>query len=149
VRRTAVRALSLALALTAACHLKVRVDNPAPEERNAESLYESAVTSLRGNASLGALDTATMKLENYLAAPVKINHRAEAEAMLKLARTAQRLAHVEAALQQAKVTKDTTAAAPKKSDDEAVKEIQRLKDELAKANEELERIKKRLAAPKP
>ena len=44
-------------------------------------------------------------------------------------------------------TKDSVVA--KKSDDEAVKEIQRLKDELAKANEELDRIKKRLAAPKP
>jgi hypothetical protein len=30
-----------------------------------------------------------------------------------------------------------------------VKEVQRLKEELAKANAELERIKKRLATPKP
>jgi len=51
-------------------------------------------------------------------------------------------------LAKATASKDSTAA-PKRSDDEAVKEIQRLKDELAKANEELDRIKKRLAAPKP
>jgi hypothetical protein len=37
----------------------------------------------------------------------------------------------------------------KARDEEMVKEIQRLKDELAKANDELERIKKRLATPKP
>ena len=37
----------------------------------------------------------------------------------------------------------------KARDEDMVKEIQRLKDELAKANDELERIKKRLASPKP
>jgi peptidoglycan hydrolase CwlO-like protein len=140
------------LMLACACHFSVRVHNPNPAERIADSLYASAVVDLHNLASNAVLDTATMKLERYLGSPAKISHRGEAEAMLRLARDAQRLAHVEAALQQAKATSDDKAkevAPAKKSDDEAVKEIQRLKEELAKANEELERIKKRLAAPKP
>ena len=84
----------------------------------------------------------------------RADRSAEAAIMRRLVRDAQQLARVEAALNQARAQSTETKAEPRPAEtkikeDEALKEIQRLKDELAKANEELERIRKRLANPKP
>lgn len=126
-----------------------------------EALYWSAVTNLDPSNRAGTLEGGLANLEAYLASPGKLKHASEANALRNLARSAQQLSRVEAALQQARARADAASASTVEArtrepesrgggrDEEMVKEIQRLKEELAKANEELERIKKRLAAPKP
>jgi capsule polysaccharide export protein KpsE/RkpR len=117
----------------------------------ADSLYWQAVENLDVSNKSGTLDTAIAKLDAYLASPGKLPHAKEAQVLRSLARNAQQLARVEATLQQARANaaenRPRETSDSKARDDESLKEIQRLKDELAAANAELERIKKRLAAP--
>ena len=119
----------------------------------ADSLYWKAIYQLDAANKKGSLDSATAYLEAYLASGPTQSHRREAMVLRQLARDARQLARVQGALQQARA--DSADGRPrgdaesKRREDEAVKEIQRLKDELAKANEELDRIRKRLANPKP
>jgi hypothetical protein len=141
----------LVLFLAAACSPNsVLRPGPSPEAQ-ADSLYWKAVSRLQAGAPAASADSAITWLDAYLAASPQVKHRAEATALRRLAAAAQQLARVEVALQQARSAPDTRPreAESKGRDEEAVKEIQRLKDELAKAQDELERIKKRLAAPKP
>lgn len=112
----------------------------------ADSLYVSALSSLDLSNRSSSLDDGIAKLEAYLASGAKLKHAAEAKILRRLGRDALQLGRVEAALQQSRVNV-TDAKDAKTRDDEAVKEIQRLKDELAKANAELDRIKKRLVTP--
>ena len=122
----------------------------APEPAASDSLYWKAVLHLDALNRKGSTDSAIKFLDAYLARDTTQRHRLEALVLRRLARDAMQLARVEAALQQAKTAEPVKAGEPApKRDEEMVKEIQRLKDELAKANEELERIKKRLATPKP
>jgi hypothetical protein len=123
---------------------------PAPS--TTDSLYLSAVRNLDPSNRNGTLDAAIANLDAYLSSTVPLKHAAEANALRSLARNSQQLARMEAALQQARASaadKADKADKPESRgrDDDALKEIQRLKDELAKANAELERIKKRLASP--
>jgi hypothetical protein len=121
-------------------------------EAAADSLYWSAVRNLDPTSKSGTLDAGIANLDAYLASPAKLSHATEAAVLRSLARNAQQLARVEATLQQRVAAADSKQRSEpdnKARDEEMVKEIQRLKDELAKANDELERIKKRLAAPKP
>lgn len=120
-----------------------------------DSLYWRALTHLDAANRQGSLDSAITYLEAYLAAGTK-QHRQEALVLRQLARDSRQLARVTVALQQVRADttpqrapSDTTPRRRDGRDEEALKEIQRLKEELAKANEELERIRKRLAAPKP
>lgn len=123
---------------------------PEPGHAPSDSLYWKAVLHLDAQNRKGSTDSAIKYLDAYLARDTTQQHRLEALILRRLARDAMQLARVEAALQQAKATEPARPTEPTpKRDEEMVKEIQRLKDELAKANEELERIKKRLAAPKP
>jgi len=146
-RRLAAVAGVLALG---ACNASLRVHNDSAGERAAEALFSSALADIDNETNPAHLDSATAKLERYLATDDHPDREREAMALLRLARDAQRLARIQSALLVAKANADEKAKdASKHSDDDALKEIQRLKDELAKANEELERIKKRLAAPKP
>ena len=124
-----------------------------PRPATADSVYTLALSFLDATRPAPALDSAGKYLDVYLAMP-RADRRTEATVMRRLVRDAQQLAKVEAALNQARAApspSDTRPAAAevKAREDEALKEIQRLKDELAKANEELERIRKRLANPKP
>jgi hypothetical protein len=114
-----------------------------------DSLYSRAVSHLDPSNKNGTLDSAIVYLDRYLVAPGKRAHEREAMVLRSLARNSQQLARVEAALQQARAIADNKPRESdnKARDDEYIKEIQRLKDELAAANAELERIKKRLAAP--
>jgi len=124
--------------------------SPAPEP--GVGFYQQALAHVDPANKQGTLDSALKYLDLYLAAPGAQRHRVEAEAMRRLARDAKQLARVEAALHQARAapeTKPREPAEPKGRDEQSLKEIQRLKEELGKANEELERIRKRLAAPKP
>jgi len=144
----------LMLAASAACahgpgFLRRGSAAPSPED----SLFASAVAQLGPNSKPASIDSAVAALDRYLALRGPQRHTNEAVALRHLAGQAQRLARVEAALQLAREApveaRRDTEPAPKPRSDEAVKEIQRLREELAKANEELERIKKRLATPKP
>ncbi|MEX2153481.1 MAG: hypothetical protein WD825_09090 [Gemmatimonadaceae bacterium] len=123
--------------------------SPTPEP-GADS-YQRALAHVDPSNKQGTLDSALKYFDLYLSSPGPLGHRAEAEAMRRLVRDAQQLARVEAALHQARTSenKPREQAQPKGRDEESLKEIQRLKEELAKANEELERIRKRLATPKP
>jgi hypothetical protein len=91
-------------------------------------------------------------LDAYLANAGHVERRADATALRRLAGEAIQLSQVAAALQRERAateTKTKASDAPARVDSDALKEIQRLKDELAAANAELERIKKRLATQKP
>ena len=140
------------LVLTVACSHGPRFLRGSEPSSAPDSLYWKAVGQLDANKE-SSLDSALTNLDAYLASGTEQPHRREAMVLRQLVRDSKQLARVEVALQQAR--SDTSHARPhsdgetKRRDDEAVKEIQRLKDELAKANEELERIRKRLATPKP
>ena len=124
---------------------------------SADSVYVVALSFLDSTGRAAALDSAGKYLDVYLAMPAKDGHKSEAVIIRRLVRDAQQLAKVEAALREARSAASGSrggegrpaAAEVKARDEESVREIQRLKDELAKANEELERIRKRLANPKP
>ena len=144
--------LSLVLVTAACSHLPSWMQ-PHNESRGdeGEALYWTAVSQLDAANQKGSLDSAIALLGTYLASSAQA-HRAESLVLRQLARDAQQLAKLQSALQTVRVAGGTeprpqteTKAAGR--DEEALKEIQRLKDELAKANEELERIRKRLAAP--
>jgi hypothetical protein len=81
--------------------------------------------------AIGALDV-------YLGMPGELHHREEALILRRSAALAQSLA--------AEANAARPAATPDKAKDE---ELQRLRDELAKTQAELDRIKRRVAAPKP
>ena len=148
------RAIIAVLALSTGCLHGTSLIQRKPDsaETRADSLYWNAVGNLDPANKNGTLDAGIASLDAYLASPGKLRHAEEASVLRSLARNAQQLARVEATLQTkvaAAETKPRTEPDTKTRDEDMVKEIQRLKDELAKANEELERIKKRLAAPKP
>jgi hypothetical protein len=152
-------ALTVVVFVTA-CASGQSVFGRGPRDARAEELYWKAISHLDAANKQGSLDSALTFLESYLVSGRKQTHRREALVLQQLARQSLQLSRVQAALQlsRAETRTDSTApAAPpartepetRRRDEEAVKEIQRLKDELAKANEELERIRKRLTAPKP
>jgi hypothetical protein len=117
-----------------------------------DSLYWRAVHNLDPANRNRSLEAAITSLDAYLASTGRLEHVAEAVVLRNLARNAQQLGRMEALLQSARASaaeRPRSDADSKSRDDDMIKEIQRLKDELAKANDELERIKKRLAAPKP
>jgi hypothetical protein len=140
----------LTLAVLGACaHWPIaRRHSLAQSEIAPDSLYWRAVSHLDPSNKKGTLDSAIVYLDAYLAKPDR-PHATEAAVLRSLARNSQQLARLDAALQQARANADNRPreSDSKARDEESIKEIQRLKDELAKANEELERIKKRLAAP--
>jgi hypothetical protein len=105
----------------------------------AEVPYWRAV--LRLDPSIPAvLRESLAMLEGYLANTPNGTHRAEASTLLRLG----------VALEQRNAALAAIPPAPTvKSEDKAKdEEIQRLRDELAKANAELDRIRRRLARPR-
>jgi hypothetical protein len=146
-------ALSLLLAASACTHLPGWLQREPDRTTGVESLYWRALAELDTTNASGSLEAAISLLDGYLASAQRTEHRSEALVLRQLTRDAQELARVQAALEQTKAA-PATAAEPRRAEsdekgrDEALKEIQRLKDELAKANAELERIRKRLANPK-
>lgn len=147
------RALTLFLAAwmaVSACARTPASHHAAAPARSPDSLYWKAVLHLDALNQKGSNDSAIAYLDRYLSGDTTQTHRLEALVMRRLARDAMELAKVEGALRQAKSTEPAKQGdATPRRDEENVKEIQRLKEELAKANEELERIRKRLASPKP
>jgi hypothetical protein len=111
-----------------------------------ESLYWRGVIELEPANRDGAPATAAALFEQYNKVEGPLPHRLEADILRHVALHLQ----ASAATALAATTPTTSAAspAPAPADLKAKDtEIQRLKDELAKANDELERIKRRLTAP--
>ncbi len=110
-------------------------------EQAAETEYWRAVFQLDPANRDGSVTTALQDLDQYLSGSPKLPHYDEASMLRRLGaqlQTATRLATTSV------TTQTTTRSVTTDSRDE---EMQKLKDQLAKANEELDRIKKRLAAP--
>ena len=107
----------------------------------AEAGYWRAVYKLDPANKGASTRDAISALDAYLASP-SIDHRGEATT---LRRIAAQLLSLDRALAQ-KPDESSAAAATAKSRDE---EVQKLRDELQATKDELDRIKRRLAAPKP
>ena len=113
---------------------------PATPEA-AEAMYWRALYKLDPSNAATAPKDAGVLLDGYLGSGAS-THRAEAQTLRRVA----------TALES---TRSTTAVTPPKTevvkvDDKAqAEEVARLRDELGRANAELERIKRRLAQPKP
>lgn len=147
------RAVSLAIlavALTACARLPwTREPQPNPDE----GLYYRALTLLDSSATTPSLDSAVYYLDRYLASSYKQDHAWEAVVLRRLVVESQELRRVHVALERDAGRSpgrrtEVSGGEVVRSDASASREIQRLKDELAKANAELERIRKRLASPK-
>jgi hypothetical protein len=111
-----------------------------------EAQYWLGVIRLDPDNRNATLPSGIAALDRYLTATISLSKRPEAATLRGLAARLESTTKLAAA----SVTTQTSTARPAASDDRAKEEeIQRLKSELSKANEELDRIKKRLAAPKP
>jgi hypothetical protein len=90
---------------------------------------------------------ATILLDSTLAMPLDSAARADARAMRRITMSLERAASVSTGGGSSAASSDSAM----RSDDAKSNsdEVQRLRAELAKANAELERIKKRVAQPKP
>ena len=109
-----------------------------------ETLYWRALFRLDpANASARPSD-ATELLDAYLAASTPTTHLVEAQA---LRRTAKALDSLQRALVVTRAVADSAAALAARPAAENPEEVQKLKEELAKTQAELDRIKRRLASP--
>jgi hypothetical protein len=126
----------------------------AETDNGIEALYWRAVRQMDTATTVDGFESSRTLLDAYLTSPHDRDHVLEATVLRRMAMSAVQLTRVEASLRtnprQAETPTETKRAEPvePRRDEEALKEIQRLKDELAKANAELERIRKRLANPK-
>jgi hypothetical protein len=121
-----------------------------------ETLYWRALYRLDPANRDGSVSTGLASLDAYLRADAGTAHRIEAETLQRLGKSLEALSRAVAAnggVNSAGTTASPTAAGSASADRAAAElkardtEIQRLKDELAKANDELERIKRRLMTP--
>lgn len=97
------------------------------------------------NESATAHD-ATALLDSTLAMPLDSAARADARSMRRLTMALEHAAAIAASSTASSGSTDSARADDTKASSD---EVQRLRNELAKANAELERIKKRVAQPKP
>jgi hypothetical protein len=113
-----------------------------------ESAYWRGVLALEPANQDGSPQVAIAFLESYGKSSGALPHRLEADVFRHVAQKLQLLSQQQATVASATTSGTTSAAAPTPPDVKAKDaEIQRLKEELAKANDELERIKRRLTAP--
>lgn len=96
-----------------------------------------------GNAANSPHDAIAL-LDSYLDSPISTRHRNDATVLRRIAAVLETRATTAAA-----PTAPTAANSAPRDDKAKDEELAKLKDDLAKANAELERIKKRLAAPTP
>ena len=137
------------LVVGAACRPGLLGRSPPNPLVSEDSLYWRAIAHLDAANTNGSTDSAVHYLNLYLGNGAVQKHRVEGTVLRQLARDALLLGRVQAALLQQKPDTVKVPVTRAVRDEEALREIQRLKDELAKANEELERIRKRLSNPKP
>ena len=112
--------------------------------RTPGALYWRALYKLDPANPASSPHDAIALLDSYLASAGAVLHRADAQVLRRIA--------VVLEVRQAVATAPpatTPPVAPSHDDKAKDEELAKTKDELAKANAELERIKKRLAAPKP
>jgi ribosomal protein S18 len=112
-----------------------RKESAVRAESVADSMYWGAISQLDPTNKSGSRDTAITLLETYLKTPVALHHVVEARTFLAMARDADQLARVQVALQQTREKADAAGARAdsgnKKSDDDAAKEITRLRRYLS------------------
>lgn len=118
-----------------------------------EGLYYRALAHLDTSETAASLDSAVYYIDRYLASSYRQDHAWEAVVLRRLALQAQELRRVQTALQRADGGRSAgrrteTAGGEVARADDSAREIQRLKEDLARANAELERIRRRLANPK-
>jgi hypothetical protein len=111
-----------------------------------EADYWRAVFMLDPANRNASLEAGIASLDKYLSASPPPPHRREATTLRRLASQFETVSKLAAANTTTPTSAPRTVIVDDHSKDD---EIARLKAELAKANEELERIKKRLATPKP
>ena len=145
----AVSLIVVAVALSACARLPwTREAQPNPDE----GLYYRALTFLDTTATAQSLDSAVYYLDRYLASSYRQDHAWEAVVLRRLVIGSQELRRVQVALDRdggrSGGRRTETAGGEVVRSDDSAREIQRLKEELSKANAELERIRKRLANPK-
>jgi hypothetical protein len=128
---------------------------PATPE-GVETAYWRALIGMDPANPHASLPTAVGFLDAYLAGPHRAAHEGEATALRRVAVQLEEANKLAALSQVVATTKpqtpDVRIEAPKPATDATLNpdaEIKRLKDELAKATAELERIRKRLAQPPP
>ena len=109
-----------------------------------ESLYWRGLIELEPANRDGSPSTAAALFEAYNKVEGPLPHRVPADVLRHLALHLETSAQPAVATAAPVVTPAASSPADLKAKDT---EIQRLKDELAKANDELERIKRRLTAP--
>jgi TolA-binding protein len=115
---------------------------PASPEAT-EATYWRALYKLDPANPAAAPHDASLLLDSYLAAGPSA-HQTEAQVLRRIA------AVLEARTLASTATTPVVAEKLRTTDEKAKdEELQRVKDELAKANAELERIRRRLAQPKP
>jgi hypothetical protein len=120
---------------------------PASPEA-AEAMYWRAIFKMDPANESAAPHDAAILLDGYLSSGTTV-HRTEAQTLRRVANALDaRTANVASPSQNVVAQSQAKSEAVKSEEKARDEEILRLKDELAKANAELERIKKRLA-PKP
>lgn len=145
--------LAAFLAVSACAHGSTLWGGGGKRGSDAEAHYQAALEQLDPANPRGTLDSALTSLNKYLASS-EPPHQREALVLRRLVTDAKQLARVEAALHSKGSGASADESKPRsepesRPSEESVKEIQRLREELKEANAELERIRKRLAAPKP
>ena len=121
-----------------------------PEAR--EAAYWRAVYILDPRNRKSSPREAALYLDEYLADPPPPANASQARVLRAMVATVDSLDEAVRAAQQRPVREagETTRPTPDTGrQEELEKEVERLKDQLDKANAELDRIKKRLTAPRP
>ena len=113
---------------------------PASNEATESMFWRALYRMDPANPAMGTRD-AMILLDGYAQAPQAL-HKSEGMVLRRLAVAIETRST-------ASVLPSPVAAAPRPDDKAKDDELVRLKDELAKTTAELERIKRRLAAPKP
>lgn len=113
-----------------------------------ESAYWRGLLALEPANQDGSPTTAIALFDTYGKSSGALPHRLEADILRHIAQRLQSLSLPSTVATAASTGTPTAATVPAPADVKAKDaEIQRLKDELAKANDELDRIKRRLTAP--
>jgi transposase len=109
-----------------------------------ETAFWRAVFKLDTANQTGSRRDAVALLDGYLNGSTVVAHRGAALALRHAASAERTVVTVPASS-----TPTTPGTAPTARTDASAEEVQRLREELAKANAELERIRKRLSQPNP
>jgi hypothetical protein len=118
---------------------------PRTTEAAAANYWRALYKADPANQTASARD-ATILLDSTLALPLDSAQRANAQTLRRITAAMQRAAALSAGASSSTNADGSNARPEDNSRDD---EVQRLRAELAKANAELERIKKRVAQPKP